>query len=152
MKYFSLLTVIIIFCACQSVDNDLLLLDPHQPGLEPEVFAEGIISTEESVEFSICFAPDLSEILFSRRSPDEPNQIMSIKKTSEGWANPEPFKYAFNCFEFEPYISPDNRYLLYGSKRPVPGSDSLSWFPDIWICEKNDTGWTAPRHYRTGMM
>jgi len=146
------LSCLVLLVSCESLDGDFRSLDPDLPGMEPEIFAEGIISKEGSNEFSICFAPDLREILFSRREPGKSNQIMHMRITEDGWSDPVPFMYAQECFEFEPYISPDGKYLFYGSKRPVNEGDTLNWFPDIWMCEKSNSGWSGPIHYSTGMM
>jgi glutamine cyclotransferase len=56
----------------------LILLDSNIPTGTPQVFGEGIISTD-SYEFAITFTPEMDEIYFTRRKPGEDNVIYAMK-------------------------------------------------------------------------
>ena len=46
------------------------------PGLEPQVFAPGVVSVEGAVEFAASFSPDGSELYFTRRLDGQKNVIL----------------------------------------------------------------------------
>jgi tetratricopeptide (TPR) repeat protein len=60
-------------------------LGQKPPGLKPEVFAPGIVSTRGGHEFSCTFSPDGKEFYFNR-GPD----IFVCRWEKEGWTAPEP--------------------------------------------------------------
>ncbi|MCX6555804.1 MAG: tetratricopeptide repeat protein, partial [Candidatus Aminicenantes bacterium] len=60
------------------------------PGMEPKVFAPGIVSTAGNFEFSIAFSPDGREIYFTRRKTlDGLNTMMTCRWEKAGWTAPE---------------------------------------------------------------
>ena len=60
------------------LDGPYLGQDP--PGLEPEVFAPGIVSTRWGQEFGITFSPDGKEVYFTRGAT-----IMVSRWLEAGW-------------------------------------------------------------------
>ena len=52
-------------------------LGQNPPGLTPELYAPGIVSTEHH-EFGITFSPDGKEIFFTRMNPDEGIQRIMV--------------------------------------------------------------------------
>ncbi len=71
--YITLLFLIFLFFSCtKETQSNLIRLDSNIPTGTPQVFGEGIISTD-SYEFAITFTPEMDEIYFTRRKPGEPH-------------------------------------------------------------------------------
>ena len=64
-------------------------LGQKPPGMTPEIFAPGIVSTE-SHEFSCCFSTDGNEFYFTRRHPELNYPLIMVSKVVDGfWTEPE---------------------------------------------------------------
>ncbi|TJY35926.1 TolB family protein [Pontimicrobium aquaticum] len=148
MKYLKtlfILTFILAFItSCQdSKKSNLTLLGDQIPTDTPLVFGEGIISTD-SYEFAITFTPEMDEIYFTRRKPEENNEIYAMKLVDGKWSNPEPaFFTATEGWDFEPHISPKGDKLYFGSIRPL--NDTLKP-PGLyqWYSRREANGWSTP--------
>jgi len=116
------------------------------PGLEPEIFAPAIISTD-GYEFAITFSPDGKELYFTRREGERnypTNYLMVCRFENERWTEPEIASFSGRYFDFESHISPDGKRLFFGSMRPKPqGSQGIG---DIWFLERTNQGWREPRY------
>lgn len=124
------------------------------PGLEPKLFAPGIISTYKHFEFGCTFSPDGKELYFTRRADDGGiNAILVSRLTESGWTAPETasFSGSDRYFDFEPHITPDGSRMFFGSNRPLPGTSELNMLADIWTMERAGAGWSQPQHHGPGM-
>jgi Tol biopolymer transport system component len=119
---------------------------------EPELFAEGIISTPDD-ELGITFTPDGETAYFTKRTPTTntaPRLVICISHRVSGrWRAPEvaPFSGTFN--DFGPTISPDGARLFFSSDRPVKTPDGApAPVPsvDIWVMERTASGWSEPHN------
>lgn len=127
-------------------------LGQKPPGLDPELFAPGIVSTAGHNDFSITFTPDGREIYFtSRAEPEGRNAIFVARWEKDGWTAPAEASFAAGGFwSHEPFITPDGRRLYFGSQRPKAGEKELSY--GIWVCDRTAAGgWSAPRYHGPGM-
>ena len=125
-------------------------LGQEPPGLKPEVFAPGFISTAGHMEFSITFSPDGKEIFFTRRKePDGSNTLMVARSGDRGWTAPEEAAFAKGSPSNEPHITPDGRKLYFGSFRQPPGENRPRYA--IWVTEKTDGEWGEARLHGEGM-
>ena len=61
-------------------------LGQKPPGMTPEVFAPGIVSTEEFREFSGAFTPDGKEYYFFRFADGAGMMVCNL--TDKGWSAP----------------------------------------------------------------
>jgi PKD repeat protein len=117
----------------------------EKPGSSPEVFAPGMISTEDA-EFAGTFSPDFREYYFTRRPTTQSgtNTIFVTRKVEDQWTEPEVAPFSGTYFDFEPHIRPDGGRLYFGSMRPFEGTG-----PPIdmhqWYLEKTATEWTEPQ-------
>lgn len=121
-------------------------LGQKPPGLTPEIFAPGIISTPSAWEAAISFSPDGKEIFFTRREDIQGNEnrIMYIAYTDGKWTTPKPPSFAKNIIEYETFISPDGKKIFYNSDRAKPsGSNSVG---EIWYSEKTPSGWSEGKY------
>lgn len=117
-------------------------LGQQPPGLEPELFAPGIISTELHDDGPPLFTPDGSEVYF--RIAGKP-QSMIFKMTSEKgkWSPPvvdplfKKYQFQFSAFSY------DGMKRFFSSKRNPDGSLKKDF--DIMFIEKTSNGWSSPK-------
>ncbi len=122
-------------------------LGQEPPGMEPKIFAPGWISTEGGFEFAGTFSPDFKEYFFTRRENGTiDNRIYHVKFEGSKFIGPVLAPFAYDCFEFEPHISPDGQSLYYGSRRPIAHNGDLARGTNIWIVKKNARGWSEPEY------
>ncbi len=114
------------------------------PGSIPEIFAPGIVSTMDGFEFAGVFTPDNKEFFFTQRGLGFGQRIRYLKVKDGKWQRPDFAPFTYDCFEFEPGISPDGEAIFYGSMRPLPGSDEINRSIFIWKVTKNE-GWKNPQ-------
>lgn len=57
-----------------------------EPGLTPEIFSPGFISTESNFEFAGTFSPDYEYFFFTRRAPEGTNRIYYTKFVDGQWS------------------------------------------------------------------
>lgn len=123
-------------------------LGQDKPGLVPEIFAPGIVSTGY-IEFGCTFSPDKKHFYFTRKEGDEfsLNYIYHMRQEKEGgaWSAPRPAAFSGEYDDIEPMITPDGRRLFFGSTRPLP-PDSQIRPTDIWFMDWTEKGWSEPRN------
>lgn len=109
------------------------------PGMTPEIFAPGIVSTE-SHEFSCCFSTDGNEFYFTRRHPELNYPVIMVSKVVKGvWTEPEIAPFVDKQFSFEPSITPDNKRLYFQSGKPMPGQPGPPM--NVLYVEREGGGW-----------
>ena len=117
-------------------------LGQKPPGMTPEIFAPGIISTE-SHEFSCCFSPDGKEFYFTRRHPELNETLLMVSKLVDGlWTKVDVAPFVEKQFSFEPWVTPDNKRLYFQSGKPVPGQPGPPM--NVLYVERQGTGWGKP--------
>jgi len=120
------------------------------PGLEPKVFAPGIVSTAGNYEFSIAFSPDGREIYFTRRQdPGGQNTILVCRWERKGWTAPREAEFCKGFPSNEPHIIPDGKKLYFGCNRQRPGAEQPEY--GIWVTERTENGWGEPHYHGPGM-
>jgi hypothetical protein len=142
---FTLLTLLsLLVSSCQvSKKSNLTLFSDQIPTDTPLIFGEGIISTN-NYEFAITFSPEMDELFFTRRKPEEDNKIYAMQLVDGKWTNPEPaFFTATEGWDFEPHISPNGDKLYFGSTRPLNDSIKSSGLHQ-WYSKKEGNGWSTP--------
>ncbi len=113
------------------------------PGMTPEVFAPGIISTGLNDCCSI-FSSDGKEFYFGLGSgPDY--IIVCTRVENRNWAKPEicPFTGKYN--DSEPSMSYDGKKIVFRSNRPLNRAGKPDDGSDIWIVERRGSTWSEPR-------
>jgi len=152
----SILLFLVIVCLsinaiCQISYTDFpVLKGPYLgqklPGMEPEVFAPGIVSTGLYTR-DIAMTKDGKEIYFCI-SDAAITGIFVTKLVNNRWTAPAIAKFSGKgFFDFEPHISPDGTKLFFLSNRPPPGKEAKpGWFyQKIWMMNRTDTSWSEPQ-------
>jgi hypothetical protein len=117
-------------------------LGQKPPGMTPEIFAPGIVSTV-SHEFSCCFSPDGNEFYFTRRHPELKQTVIMVSKLVDGiWTEPDVAPFVEKQFSFEPWVTPDNKRLYFQSGKPIPGQPGPPM--NVLYVERQGTGWGEP--------
>ena len=125
----------------------LLFLAQAVPAADPpkvEVFAPGVISLPERIEFCLAMSPDEQEIFFTVRKAAGQWEIHHSRRLQGAWqaSTVAPFFGTFS--DSEPSLSPDGRRLYFSSNRPRQAGAPPADF-DIWLVERHDDRWPDPR-------
>jgi Tol biopolymer transport system component len=136
---------------CVQQDDFPVLKGPYlgqtPPGMIPEVFAPGIISTGYSERIA-AFTPDGKEFYYALWGAPH-GVILFMKEINGVWIKPQvaPFSGKYIA-EFN--MSPDGNKILFSSNRPLDGrGEPINTF-NIWIVERNDIGWDEPKKLCSG--
>ena len=119
-------------------------LGQEPPGLEPQIFAPGIVSTGLATR-DVAMMPDGSEIYFGVTVGDR-SLIMMTKDVDGQWTEPEVAPFSGRYLDLEPAISPDGQRFFFLSTRPQAGQEEKSgWvYQDIWVMDRENDGWSEP--------
>ena len=66
MKFVFILLIIFIHVGCRNEHHISPYLGQKPPGTDPEVFAPGIVSTDDHIEMGCAWTPDGKEFYFDR--------------------------------------------------------------------------------------
>jgi len=123
-------------------------LGQKPPGMTPEVFAPGIVSTAEFVDFKGSFTPDGQEYYFYRHALPQVLPVLLFTRVENGaWTKPVPLPIAQGARTFHPCVSPDNKWLFF-TWVFEPGANRPSGY---YISGRTDAGWSAPHYAGQGM-
>jgi len=122
-------------------------LGQKPPGMKPEMFAPGIVSTKKGWEAAISFSPGKKELFFTRRATigGIENRIFYMKEVNGVWTKPEIASFGKEVMEFEALITPKGKTVLFSSDRPKPAG--INTKGDIWYSEKNDSIWSEAKYF-----
>ncbi|MFW9943317.1 MAG: hypothetical protein ACFFFT_19940 [Candidatus Thorarchaeota archaeon] len=112
----------------------------NPPGLEPELFAPGIISEGGRIHCFPTFSSNNDEVYWMILPP----KILFSKYENNKWTKPEVPTFSKEIFCLRPFISYDNQKIYFASNLP-DGYGNL----DIWYIEKTDTGFSKPKNIGT---
>jgi ankyrin repeat protein len=118
-------------------------LGQKRPGLQPEIFAPGIISTNEYGEHSYpAFSPDYHEIYWSAHSRGK-QRIYFMKMSDGKWSAPKVAPFSGVYDDGNPSFSRDGTKLYYDSTRPLE-KDQKPADRNIWFLQKKGQVWSEP--------
>ena len=118
-------------------------LGQKPPGLIPELFGPGIISTNHH-ENCLNFTPDGKECFFVVGGPPI-YVIVSMKMGKRGWTKPKVAPFSGRYREWDFNLSPDGNQLFYTSYRPKYGKGKPPDNNNIWVVTRTENGWSEPR-------
>lgn len=139
---FLMVSCIIGQFGCQDAQPTGQYLNQTPPTVQPEVFAQGIISKDSVSEFGCVFSTDGYEVYFGVDLGDR-SEIRSAQYIDGLWSVPQTIvgdkEFGFN----DPFLSPDESELYYISNLPRNPSDTLADF-DIWFSKRLGESWSPP--------
>ncbi len=106
------------------------------PGDKIELFAPGVVSLENSKEYSLAISPLGDEVFFAVGTWPE-CKIMHVRKINKEWAEPQIAAFSSDCYGVEPAFSPSGKYLFFSSSK---GMDDIKNY-SIWRIEKLGDEW-----------
>jgi len=123
-------------------------LGQEPPGIEPVIFAPGVISSPDFSEYSGAFSPDGTEYYYSRYSPTSESVLLFSKVVDGKWSVPEQLAVTSEYVAFEPYVTLDNQRVYFAWGYPV--SAGQPQFPYFFV-ERTENGWSEPIYAGQGM-
>jgi len=144
-----------VFGSCGKHDDFPVLKGPYlgqkPPGMTPEIFAPGIISTEEKYELNSIFSLKGDEFYYeiSTTTQEEKKEgkyfyvIMVSKQENGVWKKPEMVPFSGKYSTMDMCFSPDGTRLYFCSDRPNPWDSSSN--THIWYVDRLDNGWSEPK-------
>ena len=123
-------------------------LGQKTPGMVPEMFAPGIISTKELHELNAVFSPKGDEFFYTihYKPPDERYVIMHTKQVNGVWTKPKRASFSTGSnFDVDMAFSTDGKKLYFCSNRPRTHStenNPVGVNMDIWYVHCLENGWT----------
>jgi len=113
-------------------------LGQHPPGMEPELFAPGIVSTAGG-EWSSTFTPDGKTFLFGFRG--EPHGILIMEEIDGRWTEPRLAPFSGGHPDYDLNFSPDGTMLYFTSARPGVAPEGEERSSDLWVVVRGENGW-----------
>jgi hypothetical protein len=136
------------FYAQEESDDFPVLEGPYlgrkPPGMSPEIFAPGIVTTGLHDDYGPAISKDGNEIYF--RIWGKPYAIIWVIKCVDGkWDKPEvaPFSGQYEDGGF--IFSKDGNRIYFDSDRPL-NNEGEPKDTDIWFVDREENGWGQPRH------
>ena len=148
------LTLLMMATACASPDYPAQSPAPSgpylgqtPPGSKPEVFAPGIVNTNDH-EGCAEFSRSGTRFLFHRlrRDLEEWSDIPAyLMELDDGaWSSPRPAPFESENLDWDYHFTPDGRWLYYTSMLHTSPGAPAPKHGNIWMVEVNDEGWGAP--------
>ncbi len=111
----------------------------------PQLFGPGVISTIDD-EAGGALTPDGKEFYFVKFAPYTVTPTLSLicvsHKRNTGWSEPEVVPFSGQYVDLPPRLSADGKMMLFGSTRPVPGTDGSTFH--VWRVVRIGSAWSAP--------
>ena len=123
-------------------------LGQKPPGMTPAIFAPGIVSSAQFVDFKGSFSPDGQEYYFYRHAlPEIPPVLLFTRIENGAWTKPVPLPIAQGVRTFHPCVSPDNQWLFFFWQFQPEQNRPSGFYASV----RTGTGWSAPRYAGPGM-
>lgn len=114
-------------------------LGEKTPGITPHIFGADFISLKNVSEFSCTFSADSTEFYFARQIKPGKYSVFWTRQNKGVWTVPEVASFCGDYFNHEPYISPDNKTIYWGTVRPLFNGNSEY---SIWTAQRCINGWS----------
>ena len=119
-----LLIYMLTYCKTNQSESLKLIdsyLDQSSPGMVPEIFAPGFLSTEAN-ESNATFTPEGDAVYFTGNG-EHGQDIMVIEKKNGKWQDRKPASFSNFYRDVDPFITPDGNKLFFSSNRSIDGND-----------------------------
>jgi len=148
IRLFIIYGIVFILSGCAKQGDFPVLkgpyLDQSPPGLIPEIFLPGIVTTELNEHGAPTFSPDLSEMYWSPQYKEiRGGRILFMKITDSQWHAPKTAPFSEEFKNQNPFLSFDGKRLFFKSFRPIDADVYKNGA--FWICERTPEGWSFPK-------
>ncbi|MGD8537298.1 MAG: hypothetical protein PVI66_01125 [Candidatus Aminicenantes bacterium] len=119
-------------------------LGQNPPGMIPEIFAPGIISTEHSERIA-AFTPDGKELFYALWGAPH-GVILHLREVNGHWTKPEVAPFS-GCYQGEFTMSSDGNTIMFSSNSPFTkrGKPQDDYY--CWIVKRTENGWGEPKPF-----
>jgi hypothetical protein len=125
-------------------------LGQRPPGMEPELFAPGFVSTGLD-ELNAVFSPDGDEFYFAVDVGPRFALLVS-RRSGPGWTGPEVLHFARHHSAVDPALDGSGQRMFFCSNRPRVGGLHPEEDYDIWWVEREPGGsWGEPARLPDGV-
>jgi hypothetical protein len=114
------------------------------PGINPEIFAPGIISTGFSERIA-AFTPDGKEFFYALWGTPH-GVILHMKEVNGAWTKPEVAPFS-GQYQGDFTMSSDGNRIVFSSNSPFVGSGTPQDDYYSWIVERTENGWGRPKPF-----
>jgi hypothetical protein len=121
-------------------DTTTAYLSQPFPGVEPVLFAEGIVSTEGGLYGTVVFSPAGDEAFWAM---DEDPALYFSRLSGGDWTAPAPFPFRDDYRLSSPVFSADGEKLYFLAA--FHGPSGIDEDERIWVVERSGNGWGEPR-------
>ena len=150
-KYLIILQALLFsFCINAQAEKIPGLTGPYlgqkPPGMEPEIFAPGIVSGKGHTHGSPAVSHDLRMIYWDEREHENTHHKIYYSRYVSGcWTIPQSMSFTDKWDGDTPVLSPNGHRLFFNSRRPtLENPDSKR--ERIWYVEvRGDTEWSEPK-------
>jgi len=127
-----------IFSALGQVPPSAAVIDPKD---QPKVFLQEGVTTPND-ESTPSFTPDGKTLYLCN------NLKICVSKWVNGkWTNPQVVAFSGQWKDWDPFISPDGKRLIFVSNRPVPGASAGQKNNHLWYADLlAGDDWSEPVH------
>jgi len=119
------------------------------PEMTPEVFAPGIITTNQHDDGSPVFTSDGKEVFFRmvvKKNGRNCGCYFTMKQRENGiWTKPELISFSEHYKNGNLCLSPDGNRLYFSSNRPLEETVSVI-DNNIWYIERTGSGWSEAKN------
>jgi len=119
------------------------------PGINPEVFAKGIISIPEGKYCTISFSGKMDEFYLYRWNGSKA-EVLYSKIDNSVWTPLSELSFMKGFKAMEPHITFDGKKLFFNWDKPLPAGEQETPFK-IWVTERTSKGWTEANFAGVGM-
>jgi hypothetical protein len=133
--------IIIPWCTIFSLSAQSTTSGIIKSGDKPTVFLQAGITTPND-ESTPSFTPDGKTLYLCN------GQKICVSKWIGGkWTMPQVVPFSGHWKDWDPFISPDGKRLIFVSSRPVPGAPAGQKNNHLWYADRLSGGaWSAPVH------
>ncbi|OFX86019.1 MAG: hypothetical protein A2W99_16565 [Bacteroidetes bacterium GWF2_33_16] len=126
-------------------------LGQKPPGMTPELFAPGIISTNNT-EWTTAFSPDGLELFYTIQGLNNYNVLVYIKSVNGVWQQPELAPFRLPDHNADPFFTQDGKRLFFWSNGPDIENQESRNNSDIYYVDKVGDGWGKPIRLDTNLI
>jgi len=142
-----LLSVVFVLNSTAQKSDFPVLKGPYlgqkPPGMIPEIFAPGIISTRYHEHSAVNFSPNGKEVVYTLSC--EHGHVILFSGIENGiWSIPKPAPFSGIYSDDKHIWSSDSNTLFFSSKRPLVGSSESKNVYKDWFVTRNISGWNSP--------
>ncbi len=117
-------------------------LGQRAPGMTPEIFARGAVSTGLQ-ELNAVFFPGGKELCYAVDRGGMRFVLLFTKEENGRWTEPEVAPFTRGYAGVDAWLTKDGNRLYFSSDRPRSGAEERSdW--DIWYVDRTPAGWSEP--------